>query len=187
MTSVFTLEDFQNLVRNDFKDKEIKPLIEALENLLIDSDEFTKDDFVLCCNIVPPVQYFQTLLHAVRNDDEGTAAKSNLKRIVDVFRRIPILKTEDEKYALYDRTIKGDCKVSFHYKHSRWDYYISGLYKENVVGYQLVDSNPNYLFSGEGDLHGLLVIPDIKLDFTALEEKTLEQLIQEQYLVEKVS
>lgn len=50
MTSVFTLEDFQNLVRNDFKDKEIKPLIEALENLLIDSDEFTKDDFVLCCN-----------------------------------------------------------------------------------------------------------------------------------------
>ena len=34
MTSVFTLEDFQNLVRNDFKDKKIKPLMNLLKTIL---------------------------------------------------------------------------------------------------------------------------------------------------------
>ena len=187
MSTIVSPEVFQSFAKNLYTDEDTRALLEALEILLINSNDFTKDDFVICHKVVPPVQYLQSLLYAIRKDDKGTSAKSNLKRVSDVFKRIPVLQTEDEKYALYDKTIKGDCKVPFHYNHSRWDYYISGLYNENVVGYQLVDGNPNYLFSGECDLQGLLVIPYIKLDFSALEEKSLEQLIQEQYLVEKVS
>ena len=42
MTTIITPEDFQNFARNFFYDKETKPLVEALENLLINSAEFTK-------------------------------------------------------------------------------------------------------------------------------------------------
>ena len=180
MSTIITSEDFQNLAKNFFHDEETKPLVEALENLLINSAEFTKDDFDLCRKIVPPMQYMQTLLRTLRKDDKGVASKSNLKKVADVLRKIPVLKTEDEKNELYDKTIQGDYKIPFHYNNSKWDYYILGLSSEKTaISYQYIDGKPNALFSGEGDLKTLIVSPFIELDFSALEEKTLEQLIQE--------
>ncbi|EID84220.1 hypothetical protein MSI_23310 [Treponema sp. JC4] len=180
MSTIITPEDFQNLARNFFYDEETKPLVEALENLLINSDDFTKDDFALCRKIVPPMQYMQTLLRTLRKDEKGITSKSNLKKVAEVFRRIPMLKTEDEKYVMYDKAIQGDCKIPFHYNNSKWDYYILGLSSEKTaICYQHIDGKPNALLSGEGDLKTLIVSPFIKLDFSALEEKTLEQLIQE--------
>ena len=189
MSTIINPEDFQNLAKNFFYDEDTKPLVEALENLLINSAEFTKDDFDLCRKIVPPMQYMQTLLRTLRKDDKGVASKSNLKKVADVLRKIPVLKTEDEKNELYDKIIQGDYKIPFHYNNSKWDYYILGLSsEETAICYQLIDGiKPNGLFGGEGDLKSLIVSPFIELDFSALEEKTLEQLIQEHYSIEKVS
>lgn len=119
-----------------------------------------------------------SLFDAILKNDKGIESRQSLNKVAEIFRRNSSFLKQNEKESLYDKTLK----ISFHYHHLHCDYFILGIYQEKkAVGYQLIEGNSNYLFKKEFNLEEIVILPYIELDFSALEEKKPEQLIQEQY------